>query len=226
MIKRVIAFDLDDTLYKEIDFLKSAFSYIAYIYHIPYAYTEMIEWYKTKQNVFENLLVSYHINTTLKELINLYHQHRPTISLDTNTEKILRFLKLDAYTELALITDGYSITQRHKIEALDLYKYFEISNIFISEEIGYAKPSQKSFLYLMKKYADAEYWYIGDNTNKDFITPNRLGWKTIAIHNNGKNIHPYHFYLSNSFFPHLWIEELKNLYKSLTYPDLFLIPIS
>ena len=35
------------------------------------------------------------------------------------------------------------------------------------------------------------YYYIADNLKKDFITPNKLGWQTVGLIDNGLNIHVY-----------------------------------
>ena len=40
------------------------------------------------------------------------------------------------------------------------------------------KPSKKCFLEVEAMFPDKSYIYIGDNINKDFITPNKLGWDT------------------------------------------------
>ena len=58
----VVVFDLDDTLYKEIDFLKSAFSSIAHSISLEVPedkntiFEKMVELYNLKQNVFEGIL--------------------------------------------------------------------------------------------------------------------------------------------------------------------------
>ena len=54
--KKVIVFDLDDTLYKEIDFLKSAYKEIASIVdkdHCETLYDNMISNYYKGENVFK-----------------------------------------------------------------------------------------------------------------------------------------------------------------------------
>jgi len=38
-------------------------------------------------------------------------------------------------------------------------------------------------------YPGKEFWFIGDNTSKDFIVPEKLGWRTICLANCGDNIH-------------------------------------
>ena len=46
----------------------------------------------------------------------------------------------------------------------------------------------------MKRFPQArQFYYIGDNTAKDFYWPNRMKWTTICIEDHGQNIHPQNF---------------------------------
>ena len=90
---------------------------------------------------------------------------------------------------LGLITDGRSISQRNKIKALGLDRWFDNENIIISEETQSEKIEEPNFRHFVKKYRGAEFTYVGDNPKKDFIVPNRLGWKTVMLKDDGRNIH-------------------------------------
>ncbi len=64
----------------------------------------------------------------------------------------------------------------------------------------------------MRDMPAAEYVYVGDNPKKDFIAPNSLGWLTIGLRDDGRNIHKQD--LSNldpEQLPSLWIESLEEL---------------
>ena len=109
---------------------------------------------------------------------------------------------------LGIITDGRTVTQLNKIEALGLHSLIADEDIVISERFGSEKPSPRNYLYFMNKYgADARYYYIADNTAKDFIAPNRLGWTTVCLKDNGQNIHKQNFSLSDDFLPKYTVEE-------------------
>ena len=58
-----------------------------------------------------------------------------------------------------------------------------------------------------------KYYYIGDNTKKDFIAPNKLGWETICLRDNGLNIHQQNFNLDSSFLPKYMINNLAEIVK-------------
>ena len=55
----IVVFDLDDTLVKEIDYLKSAFKAIAVKVDSTNdsLFNQMLFWYQNKENVFQNIKV-------------------------------------------------------------------------------------------------------------------------------------------------------------------------
>ena len=192
---RVVVFDLDDTLYKEQDYLRSAYREIAAMMESHYGlegiYDQMLKWWQEGENVFQRL-VSYCPQFTVNDLLTIYRSHIPAIRLDGQTKSLLD--RLYPHAVLGLITDGRSLTQRHKIDALGLSAYIDEKDILISEETGFEKPSDEPFRHFMERYPSRTYYYIGDNPAKDFIAPNRLGWTTICLLDDGRNIHPQDFH--------------------------------
>lgn len=181
-------FDLDDTLYKEIDFLKSAYWEIAKTLsktNSELLYMEMFALYKKKINVFKWLSDKYS-HLTANQLIIKYREHIPKIDLYPGARSFLDKLK-KSNIPLGLITDGRSITQRNKLKSLKIERYF--NDIIISEEFGSEKPSIDNYFFFQKKYIGYKLFYIGDNVEKDFITPNNLDWDTWCLIDNGQNIH-------------------------------------
>ena len=74
------------------------------------------------------------------------------------------------------------------------------------------KNHQRGISYFFQdKYADAEFVYIGDNLRKDFITPNKLGWKTICLLDDGRNIHRQDSSCPEEYLPNVKIHTLKEL---------------
>ena len=94
---KVVVFDLDDTLYKEIDFLKSAFREIAdYLkdqYSIYGLLPEMLRYYEENKDVFQELITLYRIPIEKQLLIDMYRNHFPQIELDDDTTFVLDRLK-------------------------------------------------------------------------------------------------------------------------------------
>lgn len=205
----VIVFDLDDTLSKEILFLQSAYREIAQRLGLPQAYDTMLEAYHNGENAFKKVIGAYGLTCTVDALLNIYRMHVPHIQLTTDARQTLETLQGRA--TLGIISDGRSLQQRHKIHALGLPAYFEDKNIIISEEFGHQKPDPAAYLHFMDAYPKEEYIYVGDNTKKDFLAPNRLGWDTVCLLDDGTNIHPQDFSLDTPFLPKRCITHLSKL---------------
>jgi putative hydrolase of the HAD superfamily len=189
-------FDLDDTLFQEIDFLKSAYRHIANVLQSRIScdlYEEMYTRYQRKENVFLWIISQYgrfirdmDINWFLRE----YREHLPEIQLRSDATLLLQSLR-EASVPMGLVTDGRSITQRNKLKALGIETFFQ--DIIISEEFGSEKPDARNFQYFENRYPGKKFFFIGDNPTKDFIVPLELGWTTVCVKNCGHNIHEQDF---------------------------------
>lgn len=209
MKNRCLVFDLDDTLVYEIDYLKSAYKEIAKDL-FPEEYDIMLEKYHNGENVFQYLQNKYDIDKN--NLLNRYRNHFPTLNLIEGAREVLDYCKENGYI-LGLVTDGRSITQRNKLKALELENIFH--KIIISEEFGMTKPNEQNYK-VFEEFSCEEYFYIGDNVKKDFITPNRIGWISICLLNKGKNIHSQIFEdYGDEYQPKYKIESLKEIIKLL-----------
>lgn len=188
----LVAFDLDDTLYKEEDYLLSAYRHIERQAGIK-CYEDMLEAYRNGKDAFSLVVEKSGGRISKPQLLSWYRFHKPDIVLSDGAEECLQWLKAGGHI-IALITDGRSITQRNKIHALSLEKFIEGKDIVISEEIGSEKPSGRNYQCLAQLHPSADrYIYVGDNLKKDFLAANRLGWDTVCMLDDGRNIHPQNF---------------------------------
>ncbi|PIA77472.1 hypothetical protein BFR04_08500 [Gaetbulibacter sp. 4G1] len=217
----VLVFDLDDTLYNEIDFLKSAFSEIALkigkivSVESSVVYNQMLACFYNKENVFEDIINRHNLSISINELLDIYRNHNPKLELSKDRVEVLNELKCKGIV-LGLMTDGRSKQQRSKIEALKLNTW--ISEILISEEFGTEKPNINNYKHFENLFGKAKYYYIGDNVKKDFITPNKLGWVTICLKNNGLNIHKQDISLiDKKYLAKYTINELPELLNIISY---------
>lgn len=205
----VICFDLDDTLYKESDYLKSAYKEVAAFAGHTEATQQMLDWYYAKENAFQKLIDTYGLSISVADCLKIYRNHNPDISLDAGVKEYLDELK-EADAKLGLISDGRSITQRNKIKALGLEGFFDIE--VISEEFGSEKPDVRNYQVVMDGFPDRKrFLYVGDNPKKDFFAPNKLGWRTICLKNDGRNIHKQGFTLSKEYMPRRVINSLQEI---------------
>lgn len=208
-----IVFDLDDTLYKEIEFVRSAYVYInKYIksrfnLDLTSAIQELI---KTNNSFFDFIKLKLHHkhNFAIEKYLELYRFHFPNISLPKDTLEFLNKLS-DKKIMFSIITDGRAITQKNKIKALGLNHL--VQEIIISDETGYEKPHHNNFKIIQKKYPNKNFLYIADNPSKDFLAPNILNWNTICLLDNGQNIHKQNFDLEFDYLPKYKINQLKEI---------------
>lgn len=198
MIKAVI-FDLDDTLISEKEYVKSGFKQVAIKIAEKYR-LDKSKVYELLLNTFEedskmvfnrvlDKLNIYYEKKDIKNLIDIYRGHKPDIKLYDDAKYILDVLYKKGI-KLGIITDGYKISQRKKLEVLDIDKYFEY--IVVTDELGreFWKPHSKSY-EIMKNKLNLDYnemVYVADNVLKDFVTANKLGIKTVLI-NRGDSIY-------------------------------------
>lgn len=217
----MVVFDLDDTLYKEIDFVKSGFKHIASLVSNVNApeeevYQLLLDTFLQGGNAFETVVQKYWFRLfNVQWMITAYRNHKPVLWLDDDTRRMLARLKADGVT-MGIITDGRRMTQHNKMEALGLKQYMDVSDIIVNEVEERQKPDRGSFECLMEKHGkDCDYWYVGDNTEKDFVAPNRLGWKTVCLLDDGRNIHQQNFDHDSGGMPQLRIRSISELEESL-----------
>jgi putative hydrolase of the HAD superfamily len=192
MITTVI-FDLDDTLYDEIDYCKSgltcAAEFLAGLPKFPPVQQIFDALWKqftagNRKKTFSAALDELgigHDNNLIEELVNIYRKHIPQITLPDDSKSVLE--QLSKKYDLALLTDGFLPAQQLKVQALGIEIYFRC--IIYTEQLGreFWKPSPVGFEKLLQSLNSEPQntAYIADNEKKDFIAPNKLGLPTIQI---------------------------------------------
>lgn len=206
----VVVFDLDDTLYNELDYLKSAYQSIALSLepnNWKVLYSKMFSLYRCRFNVFEFVANSY--NKEVEDLVDMYRNHDPDIRLFEGVLDVFDAIK-SKNGKIGIITDGRSKTQRAKIDSLGILEYLD--SIIISEEIGSDKPCIANYKAIENSISGKIYYYVADNLKKDFIAPNSLGWYSVALIDNGKNIHyDSHKYLDDQCLPNELIIDFRDI---------------
>ena len=83
--------------------------------------------------------------------------------------------------QLAVLTNGGEAHQSMKIKQLGLTRWIPEENLFISESIGYAKPSGEAFRILEQKLQlDRDKTvYIGDSFANDIVGAKQAGWNAV-----------------------------------------------
>lgn len=189
---KTVIFDLDDTLYDEIDFVYSGFNAVSNYFSNKYEFNEEMFFNRIitlfikygRGNVFDLALKELNIYNkhNVKKAISVYRLHRPNIKLPNLSIEIIKFLK-EKNIPSFIVTDGNKIVQSNKIKALKLNDL--VTKVYITHQYGVdkAKPSIYCFEKIKKntkiRYEDMV--YIGDNINKDFVNIKKIGIRTIRI---------------------------------------------
>jgi FMN phosphatase YigB (HAD superfamily) len=83
--------------------------------------------------------------------------------------------------QLGIITNGPTEYQLNKIKSLGLTAFFPRDLLFISDEVGVAKPNPAIFHYTAQKVNKSceDLLYIGDTWENDVVAPINAGWQSI-----------------------------------------------
>ena len=91
---------------------------------------------------------------------------------------ILMLKRLQEHYKLAILTNGGEMTQHIKLQASTVDQVISIDHIFVSSQIGVAKPDRRAFDFV----ADAlglraeECFYFGDQMESDVMAARAAGW--------------------------------------------------
>ena len=179
-----VIFDLDDTLYPEIEYVKSGFKKIAERFKMPELELELWQSFERGGKPIDDVFNAHEIINLKDEALHVYRFQKPTIRLFDGVEDMLK--RLHKSYKIGIITDGRPEGQHAKIDALGLED--KVDEIIITDELGgieYRKPNPAAFI-LMQQKLGAQFKkivYVGDNPKKDFQAPESLGMQPIWFNN-------------------------------------------
>jgi len=190
---RAVVFDLDDTLYPEIQYVRSGFRAAARQLARPgvgpsieAVLDELLYAFRTgpRDRVFNTVLAQLGRPSdpeTINELVQVYRTHRPDLRLDPAVARTLEELR--ERHKLAVLSDGYLPAQQYKLEALSLRGAFDFVLFTESLGRGFWKPHPRSFELTAEALGvpPEQCAYVADNPAKDFLAPNGLGWMTVEV---------------------------------------------
>lgn len=182
-----VVFDLDDTLYSEKEYVRSGYCAVAAAFpQIEHMVEKLWGAFEQKLPAIDVVLAAEGLNTLEHKAaaLAIYRTHQPKIVLYPGVRDLLQRLKKTK--RLGMITDGRSEGQRAKLSALGIESLFD--KVIITDELGgteYRKPNEKAFRVMQQALGMPfeRMVYIGDNTKKDFIAPEKLGMQTIWFAN-------------------------------------------
>lgn len=188
---QTIVFDLDDTLCSERDFAFSGFAAVSD--WLAERWTCPFDAEKRMQALFETDSRRTIFNQILREagcpgdqemvpaMIECYRNHMPAIELHRDADRAIRRWRGAFF--LALISDGPLNMQEQKVKALQLAQQLDL--IVLTDIWGaeFWKPHPRAYELVEERsgHRGEACVYLADNPAKDFLTPNRRGWRTIRI---------------------------------------------
>ncbi|MDE6402282.1 MAG: HAD family hydrolase [Muribaculaceae bacterium] len=213
----LVAFDLDDTLYKECEYVRSGYRYVARRLarelRVPAeGLLEIVESDAGRgRHPFDVLFEYTDGNVSVERMVAMYREHIPFITLPDVSAGCLARLASAGCT-LALITDGRHTGQWNKIRALAIERYIDGRLISVSADIGADKTLPLPWERMQELTPGCtRRWYIGDNPRKDFHYPNLMGWNTVMLRDDGRNIKTQHVDLPESYRARFEIDSLSEL---------------
>lgn len=205
-----ILFDMDDTLYDQLEPFKKAYDEIfgdrfaVDIYELFEARSrrgdEVFELAQSGkmpmdemhiyriQKAFEDLGYSVTAEESLAYQ-RLYAENQGKISMTDTIESMLELCVASGAT-IGMVTNGPSGHQRRKLAALGAEKYFPSDHIIISGECGASKPDPEIFRCAERRMhlRPEDCIFVGDNYVNDITGAKRAGWRAIWINKRGQDI--------------------------------------
>lgn len=190
-MRPAIVFDLDDTLYPERDYVYSGFAAVAAacgdafpgVNDLALLLRERFDA-DSKARVFNDVVATYAPDggdVLVQRMVAVYRAHEPKIQLYDDASACL-----DACAKigrLGLISDGRLDGQQAKVRALGLAEH--IACIVLTGVWGeaYWKPHARAYEHIEAAFGvrGDQCVYIADNPRKDFVSPNRMGWRTVRV---------------------------------------------
>lgn len=180
-------FDLDDTLYPEMTFVRSGFRAVAewgtseFGLDADGSFHDLLDILNKegRGKVFDIWLAGRNKKFVAKA-VQVYRKHEPKIDLFPEAKKALR--DLEVYPRY-IVTDGNKNVQQSKVNALSLTQNFK--KIYITHRYGLANAKPSVHCFSLIRHREACDWrdliYIGDNPNKDFVNIKQKGARTIRV---------------------------------------------
>lgn len=187
-----VLFDVDDTLYDEMTFVRSGFLAIARTLQTRFGWSpdellkEMLAILSRdgRGAIFDDILRQRetYSRQLVEELVSAYRLHRPTIQLFKDVAPVLGMLRTAGF-KLGLVTDGDHKVQQRKVDALGLPGLVDV--VVRTDELGkeFWKPHPRPFEVALAGLglSPERTIYVGNDPAKDFEGPRQLGMGSVHI---------------------------------------------
>lgn len=200
---RAIIFDVDDTLYDQVipfqkaydELFKARFDLdIEALYKRSRHFSDEVfeatqrgemsmerMYIYRVQKAFESFEV-YVSDEEALEFQSLYAANQKKLELSNTMIQIMNLCR-ENQIRLGIITNGPSRHQWNKVETLKVMDYISRDDVFVSGDIGVAKPHIDLFKHVEKRMElmPGETLFIGDTFDSDIVGAKRAGWQTVWL---------------------------------------------
>lgn len=194
MIKAII-FDLDNTL---IDRQKAFREMLERKFHVLFNNEDLIQEmvdYIIKEDkngtveridVFTKWVTKYQVTCISAKQLDQEWSNESGSAAFLYDDVRATLTKLKEKYKIAILTNGNKVSQRRKLQTIDIYDLLDYS--LVSDEIGIRKPNKEIFEYTAKQLGlnTNECVYVGDNYNVDVIGSRNAGMLPVFISRNGQ----------------------------------------
>lgn len=206
---QTIFFDMDDTLYDQIEPFKKAYDEIfgdrfdVDIYELFEARSvrgdEVFELAQSGKMPMDEMHI-YRIQKAFEDLgyavtdeeslayQRLYAENQGKISMTDTIKEMLEMCRARG-VRIGMISNGPSGHQWKKVNALDADAWIPKENIVISGDCGVAKPEEGIFRFAERQLGvqAKDCVLVGDNYQNDIAGAKRAGWKAVWLNKRGQS---------------------------------------
>lgn len=204
---KAVIFDMDDTLYDQLEPFRRAFQEHFYlenvsvneVFKLSRKYSDEVFELSESGEMSMDAMHIYRIRKALEHydykitdseglaFQKSYRGYQQTIELTAGMEAALEFCVKNQLT-VGVITNGPKEYQAQKIQQLHLEKWIPKQHMIISGAVQLMKPDVKIFELAEKRMEleKEETYYVGDSFDNDIVGANRAGWKTIWQNRRGR----------------------------------------
>ncbi|RKJ51095.1 HAD family hydrolase [bacterium 1XD42-54] len=205
-----IFFDLDDTLYDQIEPFRKAYDAVfgnrfdIDIYQLFEARSvrgdEVFELAQCGKMPMDEMHI-YRIQKAFEDLgyvvtdeealryQKLYEENQGKISMSDTVKKMLELCNV-YNIRVGIISNGPSGHQRKKAKVLNVGAWIPEEHIVISGDYGVSKPNTGLFLHAQRQLGTEakDCILVGDNYQNDIVGAKRAGWKAVWLNKRGQDI--------------------------------------
>jgi len=133
--------------------------------------------YKYVRSFFSNLFEVLGVDD---QVDNFLDKRKNEIRYKLFSETTNYLQKFSQEYTLGIVTNGRP-SRRNIIKQLDIEKFFDKNLIFISDEIGYSKPSKEFFDFVLDKTDKATEVILCDDEDRNINYAKSIDWKVFKI---------------------------------------------